>query len=56
MVPRARGLSLFALQDVETNQLVMTPGGFYSDFLINAVRFGDAKALCLALLRAAKMH
>ena len=34
----------------------MTPGGFYSGFLINAVRFGDAKALCLALLRAAKMH
>ena len=56
MVPRARALSLFALQDVETNQLIMTPGGFYSGFLINTVRFGDAKALCLALLRAAKMH
>ena len=43
-------------QDTETNQLVMMPGGLYSDFLINGVGFGTVKALSVALLAASKAH
>ena len=43
-------------QDTETNQLVMMPGGLYSDFLINGVGFGTVKALRVALLAASKAH
>ena len=43
-------------QDTETNQLVMMPGGLYSDLFINGVGFGVVKALSVALLAASKAH
>ena len=34
----------------------MVPGGLYSEFLVSAVGFGVAKALCAALVAASKAH
>ena len=46
----------YGTQDADDNQLVMPPGGFYSDFLLRGVSMDAARRVNSAALRAAKVH